>query len=559
LRSRNSTQIIGSLEGGKEMKTTKLVLLVISVLGLAVGLSFTPAGAQDRVLYSVASTAHPDPHTGMGYVDTTVYINSYDSLLRPGKDYQVGPNIATDWTVSNDKLTYTFHLRKGVLFHDLSELTAEDVAFSMNRLIKLGQGFSFLYRDNVESVEVVDRYTVKFKLKRQFGPFLPSLIRFFIVNKQCILANKKPGDFGEFGDYGVGYLMNGGDCGSGAYKITSFVAQAHIDGEKFPKYWQAFAPNAPDRIEQTLLIDPTALKTKMKLRELDISSMWMPSEWYADVDKIEGIDIAYVPTLQQCYLQMNNQKPPLDDIHFRKALAWAFDYQSVVQNILPAAKQAVGPVPQRIVGHNPNVLQYHQDLTKAEEELKKSKYYKDLKKYMPIELVWLNTMAPEEQIGLLLKRDAAKIGIDVELIKEPWVRIIQDVSSINTTKDIYAIFVSADYPEAISLLYTKWHSKATGTWSQSEWLRNPEVDKMIDDALATADTQERINQSKKLQEKIVELSPSLFLVDQVEMHAYQSAYINWPKEVRENPIMGYAYEARLISVYPEKREEFRKK
>jgi peptide/nickel transport system substrate-binding protein len=287
--------------------------------------------------------------------------------------------------------------------------------------------------------------------------------------------------------------------------------------------------------------------------------MWMPSEWYADVDKIEGIDIAYVPTLQQCYLQMNNQKPPLDDIHFRKALAWAFDYQSVVQNILPAAKQAVGPVPQRIVGHNPNVLQYHQDLTKAEEELKKSKYYKDLKKYMPIELVWLNTMAPEEQIGLLLKRDAAKIGIDVELIKEPWVRIIQDVSSINTTKDIYAIFVSADYPEAISLLYTKWHSKATGTWSQSEWLRNPEVDKMIDDALATADTQERINQSKKLQEKIVELSPSLFLVDQVEMHAYQSAYINWPKEVRENPIMGYAYEARLISVYPEKREEFRKK
>jgi ABC-type transport system substrate-binding protein len=82
---------------------------------------------------------------------------------------------------------------------------------------------------------------------------------------------------------------------------------------------------------------------------------------------------------------------------------------------------------------------------------------------------------------------------------------------------------------------------------------------MIEDALSTFDVEERINKSKKIQEKIVELSPSLFLVDQVEMHAYQSGYIDWPKEVRENPIMGYAYEARLISVYPEKREEFRKK
>ena len=542
------------------MKTTKVFLLIGLVLSLAIGFSSIGAKAQESVLYyAVGSTAHPDPHIGTGYVDTTVYVNTYDSLLRPGKDYTAGPHIATDWTVSDDRLTYTFHLRKGVLFRDSSELTSEDVVFSMNRLIKLGQGFSFLFRDIVESVEATDKYTVKFKLRRTFGPFLSSLIRFFIVNKQCILAHKKPGDFGEFGDYGVGYLMNGGDCGSGAYKITGFVAQSHVHGEKFPEYWQEFAPNAPDRIEQTLVIDPTALKTRMKRRELDISSMWMPSEWYADVDKIEGIDIGYVPTLQQCYLQMNNQRPPLDDLHFRKALAWAFDYKSVVEHIMPASEQAVGPVPKGIVGHNPNVLQYHQDLKKAEEELKKSKYYKELKKYMPIELVWLNTVPAEEKIGLVMKRDAAKIGLDVELIKEPWVRIIEDVSSVETTKHIYVIFVSADYPEAISLLHTKWHSEATGTWSQSEWLRNPEVDKMIDDALSTVDTGERINKSKKLQEKIVDLSPSLFLVDQVEMHAYQSGYINWPKEVRVNPIMGYAYEARLISVYPEKREELRKK
>ncbi|MDD1753279.1 MAG: ABC transporter substrate-binding protein [Methanotrichaceae archaeon] len=542
------------------MKITKVVMLVICVLSLALGLSFSGAWGLERVLYYAAgSTAHPDPHMGTGYVDTTVYINSYDSLVRPGKDYKVGPHIATDWTVSDDRLTFTFNLRKGVLFHDSSELTAEDVAFSMTRLIKLGRGFSFLFRDIVESVEAADKYTVKFKLRKQFGPFVSTLVRFFIVNKKCILANKKPGDFGEFGDYGVGYLTNGGDCGSGPYKITGFVAQSHVHAEKFPKYWQGFAPNAPDRIEQTLLIDPTALKTKMKVRELDISSMWMPPEWYADVDKIEGIDISYTPTLSQCYLQMNNQKPPLDDIHFRKALSWAFDYKSVVEHILPASKQAVGSVPGRIVGHNPNVYQYRQDLKKAEEELKKSKYYKELKKYMPIELAWLNTVPSEEKIGLLMKRDAAKIGIDVELIKEPWVRIIEEVSNVNTTRHIYAIFVSADYPEAISLLFTKWHSKGTGKWSQSEWLQNPEVDKMIDDTLSTFDTEERINKSKKLQEKIVDLAPSIFLVDNVEMHAYQSGYIDWPKEVRENPIMGYAYEARLISVYPEKREELRKK
>jgi peptide/nickel transport system substrate-binding protein len=127
--------------------------------------------------------------------------------------------------------------------------------------------------------------------------------------------------------------------------------------------------------------------------------------------------------------------------------------------------------------------------------------------------------------------------------------VVEETASEELSPHIVTIYVSADFPEAGSLLKVRYHSDAAATWSQNEWLLDPDLDEMIDDALTTVDQAERYAKYKTLQEYIVDLCPSLFLYDQVEKHAYQAAYVDWPSARGEViPVMGYPMYAAIIGV-----------
>ena len=105
-------------------------------------------------------------------------MNIYDPLVWPTKGGPPKPHLAESWDVSDDGLTYTFHLRKGVKFHDGTELTAEDVAFSMDRMLSISKGFAWLWKDvlDVGDIEAADDYTVAFHLNEPYGPFIAGLV-----------------------------------------------------------------------------------------------------------------------------------------------------------------------------------------------------------------------------------------------------------------------------------------------------------------------------------------------------------------------------------------------
>ena len=87
------------------------------------------------------------------------------------------------------------------------------------------------------------------------------------------------------------------------------------------------------------LTEPSTTKTMMVKRELEISSQWLPEEVLETLDEVKGIDIAAFPGAGggMFYYMMNTKKPPLDDIHVRKAVAYAFDYETVVKEIFKGA------------------------------------------------------------------------------------------------------------------------------------------------------------------------------------------------------------------------------
>jgi len=532
------------------------LLILAAGLVLLAGLSlvgWSDGGGVLRVTF--AWPTYIDPAVGSDFSSSSSFVNLYDTLVYPDTKGDPLPHVATAWEASADGLTWTFHLRNDVKFHDGTPLTAADVKFSMDRLITIGEGYAFLFIGRVASTEAVDQYTVRFHLSKPFGPFLSTLYRLYILNKKLVEANiKKPGPYGDMGDYGKAYLVDH-DAGSGPYMVKEFRVEEELVMVKNPNYWLPIDPNAPENVRFIGTTEPATIRTMMSRRELEISDQWQPQEALKALDGINGVDIAAFSPGTEFYLMINTRKPPTDDIHFRRAMAWATDYQTVVQHIFPGAIQARGPVPQNVPGADPNLFQYHRDLDKAREELAKSKYANELDKY-PVEFHWIAEVPDEEKVALSFMANMADIGINVKVVKVPWMSVVDEMAKEETSPNIVSVFDSSHYPEAGSLLESRYHSSSAATWEQNEWLLDKKLDAMIEDAITTIDRTERFAKYVQIQQYIMDLCPTIFLFEQVEKHAYQAAYVDWPvAQGQVNPVMGYNMAARFIKVYPDKRQK----
>ena len=148
-----------------------------------------------------------DPAKATDYADTVLMSNIYDTLVYPKAGGPgVEPLLATEWTTDGN--SYTFKLKDGVKFHSGNPLTADDVVFSLNRMIAMGQGFSSLFAGRVEKAEAIDPLTVKFTLTEPYAPFLAALVRLPVVDAKTVMANKADGKHGEFGDYGEAWMSS---------------------------------------------------------------------------------------------------------------------------------------------------------------------------------------------------------------------------------------------------------------------------------------------------------------------------------------------------------------
>lgn len=532
--------------------------LLISLLMVFSCIAF----AQDEIKVIRQNGSWPcpiDPAVGSDYVSSIALVNLYDTLVFPNPDGSVRLLVANSWEVSDDGLNYIFKLKEGVKFHNGDEMTAEDVAFSLQRLIAIGEGFGYLFTPIVKDAEALGKYQVQINLKQPFGPFLQVLERLYILNKDQVMANIKDGPYGEFGDYGKGWLVTN-DAGSGPYQVKEMRTEEHLLMEKFNDYWGGWEnQDAPQYVKLIGTCEPITIRTLMSRGELEITDQWQTSENLTALNQLPGTDIASLFEGSVFYAMLNTKRPPTDDIHFRKALAYCVDYQQIIDKVFPGCRPAIGPVSASIPGHDPNLKQYTLDLTKAEEELKKSSYYGQLDQF-PVDIIYSADVPDEEKVGLMIQANASKLGIKVNVLKTQWGQMIEQLSTPETTPAASLIFVAPHYAEAGSILMSKYHSDSCGTWEQGEWLQDAEIDAMIEDSLATIDKEERFKKYSIIQQKIVELCPSLFIFDQASKHAYRSDYVVFPaaEAIKAGnpctPVMGYNFYYRDFKVFPEKAE-----
>ena len=230
--------------------------VAVIVVG-AIALSAATVHAETVLRLDEVAVGELDPAKASDYADSILMFNVYDTLVLPrqGGPGHV-PHLAQSWTGSGS--SYTFELRDDVMFQSGNMLTADDVVFSLERMMELGQGLSYLFSD-VLGAEAIDQHTVRFDLAEAYAPFVSLLVRLPIVDKQLVMANLGDGE-GSMGDWGQAFLSEHGG-GSGAYVVESHNPQDVTVMVKNPDYFLGINESAPDTVRLRYGLEPATVRT----------------------------------------------------------------------------------------------------------------------------------------------------------------------------------------------------------------------------------------------------------------------------------------------------------
>jgi len=242
---------------------------------------------------------------------------------------------------------------------------------------------------------------------------------------------------------------------------------------------------------------------------------------------IDGVTIAEYSTFLVQNMYMNTRLAPMDCIYFRRAIASLFDFETIVNDIFINSPRSTGPVAAGVAGQvSTNVLPF--SIEAARGFLEQSIYADTFQNYT-LDILVNSDVAVHERLALLFQFTAGQVGINVSISRAPWVAIIDRMGSIETSPHLTTITVAPPFNDAGVYLETRFHSKTAGTWTQGEWLLDPELDAMIEAALSIVDQNERFAAYAALQHHIVDnIMPTIWLVDLTERLAFQSGTITWP-------------------------------
>ncbi len=272
-------------------------------------------GGTLRAAFS-ADPAGFDPQRGPSGMSHVVIEQVYSTLMALDPDAKPYPELAESHEVSPDGLQYTFKLRDGVVFHNGDPLTADDVKFSFDRLRAKDSGYSYGSQvETIDSVDVIDKLNVRFKLSKRTGPFLVYMAfpGSSIVPKKLVES---------------GHDLNAKPVGSGPFKFVSYEPRSAIKFERNEHYFQSGKPYF-DALEYRIISDTTALTDALMSGEVDFTNEVPPKDW-STVQGNADLATQSVEGSRFYWLLPNNNSKPMDNPKVRQAIGLAIDRKALV-------------------------------------------------------------------------------------------------------------------------------------------------------------------------------------------------------------------------------------
>lgn len=323
--------------------------MVLGAAALATGLCVAPAVAETVLKRGFgASPDTLDPHVNFGAREGWIQDDMYEGLVSYDTKGNLIPGAAEKWEVSDDGLTWTFHLREGLKWSNGDPLVAQDYvngvirqlepktasprAYYFYSTIQIPGAAEFAEKDGNDpktvGITAPDDRTVVVKL---LNPF-PNIL--YLMGSYYVPPLHKP----SFDKFGNDFIKPENIVNNGAYMMTENVPQSHVTLVKNPNYWDA----ANVKIDKVVYVvtedDQTELK-RYKANELDTTNE-VPSNQLEALKSELGGELRITTYVESQYLSYNILKEPFDNIKVRQALSLGIDRQVLQDKILKAGYQA---------------------------------------------------------------------------------------------------------------------------------------------------------------------------------------------------------------------------
>jgi peptide/nickel transport system substrate-binding protein len=340
-----------------------------------------------------------DPIKTIQNADIWVLNNMNALLVRANREAnQILPDLAESWEISDDGLAYTFHLREAK-FSDGSQVTAQDAVFSLTRMRDDPESVQSAMYQIMADISAPDDRTVAIRLTEPSAPFLATLAMF----AAAIVPEKAVTELGaEFGTRPVG---------AGAFQLKEWRRGQVVELARNPHYWEEGLPKL-DGVEWHVVADDNTRILKVQAGELD-AAIFIPFNRVADLDADPQIDVHLDPSTREDHLLLNHENEWLANKNVRKALNMAVDLQSIVDVVtFGYGTPANSYIPAGALYYNPDNPNYPHDPDKAKEMLAAEDATG-----MALNVIVDAGNEVEEQIGVLLKDQLGKVGVDLDIRK----------------------------------------------------------------------------------------------------------------------------------------------
>jgi len=490
------------------------LLLTLFLAGTIIGSSARAADYQRNEILNWGEGAADtlDPHTTRSTTDVTAKINLYDTLYRyEGLD--VVPSIATGHTVSDDGLTWTFTLRKGVKFHSGSELTADDVVYSFRRLIGMKQAPAAPFWPILksENISAPDASTVRMVLDRPYAPFLAAIPLVGIVDKKLVEAHASGGDW-------AAAWVAANDAGSGPYRAEpdGFRPSQVSKLTWFPDYFLPFPAHPIKQVNITTIKEATTLALALLKGEVDATDTRIAAESVNRIRKGENVKVSADESMRTFVLTMNNARPPFNNIHFRKAISYAFDYDGFINKLREGTVvRNPGPIPQNLWGNPKDLVPYKYDIAKAKAELELAR--KDGVDFSRPLTVYGFTNTRDTYLSMqLLQSNLRALGLKVEIKDTFFPNLASMAANQQTAPDMWFHWVSAFFIDPSNWIGEMYDSQFHGTWKGSAFYKNDKVDSLLRQAIVLNDKEKRRALYEEASRLIVADAPALWIYNAIE-------------------------------------------
>ena len=431
-------------------------------------------------------TPNFDTHNNLNDNGMRINMAIYDPLVRMNNEtYEINPCIAESYIISDDGTEYTFKIKSGVKFTDGSDMTIDDVVFSLQRGMKMPMAVPSFAR--VTGVELSGTDSVMVKLD---GPY-PEFLFAMALPTAGILSKAAFESMGE-----EAFAKN--PVTTGPYKVTDWKVGEKVTLTANENYHMGPVPIK--NVEYRVITDANSAVLSLESGDID-AYVDVQQSSFKRIEENEKLTLHKGNAFGMNFIQVNCSLAPFDNLAARQALAYATDKESMLYGILDGDGQMVDTfATSEYLGYTDKVVKYPYDIQKAKELFAQAGVTEGSK----LSIIVYNTKS--SKFAQILQNSLAEIGITAEISQME--RSAFDDAALSGTSHIIVDGGTFTAPTIDEVLYTAVHSSQMDIRNYSKY-ENTDVDKYLEEARKTLNDEDRAAIYEKLLIKLSEDVPMI--------------------------------------------------